>query len=99
MAMTDPLGDMLTRIRNGQQAKKDSVDTLLEAADLKADGRPRAVVAVGCLAERYGDQLAESLPVAQRNADPMELAIVDSRRREVEALLRESVREEEESKR
>ncbi len=47
-----------------EQAKKDSVDTLLEAADLKADGRARAVVAVGCLAERYGDQLAESLPEA-----------------------------------
>lgn len=27
MAMTDPLGDMLTRIRNGLQAKKDSVLT------------------------------------------------------------------------
>ncbi|MEK6638767.1 MAG: 30S ribosomal protein S8 [Pseudomonadota bacterium] len=27
MAFTDPLGDMLTRIRNGQQAKKDSVMT------------------------------------------------------------------------
>ncbi len=27
MALTDPLGDMLTRIRNGQQAKKDSVTT------------------------------------------------------------------------
>ena len=25
--MTDPLGDMLTRIRNGQQAKKDSILT------------------------------------------------------------------------
>jgi small subunit ribosomal protein S8 len=25
MSMTDPLGDMLTRIRNGQRAKKDSV--------------------------------------------------------------------------
>jgi len=25
MAMTDPLGDMLSRIRNGQRAKKDSV--------------------------------------------------------------------------
>ena len=25
MPMTDPLGDMLTRIRNGQQARKDSV--------------------------------------------------------------------------
>ena len=27
MAVTDPLGDMLTRIRNGQQARKDSVVT------------------------------------------------------------------------
>ena len=27
MAMTDPLGDMLTRIRNGQRAKMDSVIT------------------------------------------------------------------------
>jgi ribosomal protein S12 methylthiotransferase len=42
-------------------AKKDSIDTLLAAADLK-EGRTRAVVAVGCLAERYGDQLAASLP-------------------------------------
>ena len=25
MSMTDPLGDMLTRIRNGQQAKKSTV--------------------------------------------------------------------------
>ena len=34
MAMTDPLGDMLTRIRNGQQAKKDSV--LTPASRLRA---------------------------------------------------------------
>lgn len=27
MSMTDPLGDMLTRIRNGQQARKDSILT------------------------------------------------------------------------
>ena len=47
-----------------EQAKKDSVDTLLEAADLKASGRPKAVVAVGCLAERYGAELATSLPEA-----------------------------------
>lgn len=45
-------------------AKKDSVDTLLAAADLKEQGRARAVVAVGCLAERYGAELAESLPEA-----------------------------------
>src|SRR5512139_643475 len=47
-----------------EAAKKDSVDTLLEAADLKEDGATRAVVAVGCLAERYGKDLAASLPEA-----------------------------------
>ena len=47
-----------------EAAKKDSVDTLLEAADLKDSGRARAVVAVGCLAERYGADLAASLPEA-----------------------------------
>jgi ribosomal protein S12 methylthiotransferase len=47
-----------------EAAKKDSVDTLLDAADLKGDGSTRAVVAVGCLAERYGKDLAESLPEA-----------------------------------
>ncbi len=47
-----------------EQAKKDSIDVLLEAADLKESGRTRAVVAVGCLAERYGRSLAEELPDA-----------------------------------
>jgi ribosomal protein S12 methylthiotransferase RimO len=47
-----------------EAAKKDSVDTLLAAADLKESGAARAVVAVGCLAERYGKDLAESLPEA-----------------------------------
>ncbi|MBM0127781.1 30S ribosomal protein S12 methylthiotransferase RimO [Pimelobacter simplex] len=45
-------------------AKKDSIDTLLAASDLKETGRPQAVVAVGCLAERYGEELADSLPEA-----------------------------------
>jgi ribosomal protein S12 methylthiotransferase len=52
-----------------EAAKKDSVDTLLAAADLKASassggGSVQAVVAVGCLAERYGAELATSLPEA-----------------------------------
>ena len=34
MSMTDPLGDMLTRIRNGQRARKDSV--LSPASKLRA---------------------------------------------------------------
>ncbi|MER5597294.1 30S ribosomal protein S12 methylthiotransferase RimO [Streptomyces sp. NPDC002265] len=45
-------------------AKKDSVDALLEANDLKGRGRTQAVVAVGCMAERYGKELAEALPEA-----------------------------------
>ncbi|MEJ5915456.1 30S ribosomal protein S12 methylthiotransferase RimO [Pseudokineococcus sp. 1T1Z-3] len=47
-----------------EQAKKDSVDALLEAGELKETGRTRAVVAVGCMAERYGTELAEQLPEA-----------------------------------
>jgi ribosomal protein S12 methylthiotransferase RimO len=42
-----------------ESAKKDSVDTLLAAADTGAK-----VVAVGCMAERYGKDLASSLPEA-----------------------------------
>jgi len=40
-------------------AKKDSIDTVLAAADTGAK-----VVAVGCLAERYGKELAAALPEA-----------------------------------
>ncbi|HEU0132092.1 MAG TPA: 30S ribosomal protein S12 methylthiotransferase RimO [Mycobacteriales bacterium] len=47
-----------------EQAKQDSIDTLLGARALDADGRRRTVVAVGCLAERYGTELAASLPEA-----------------------------------
>lgn len=42
-------------------AKKDSIDAVLEAAQLKESGRTRTVVAVGCLAERYGQELAAEL--------------------------------------
>ena len=55
-----------------EAAKKDSVDTLLAAADLKGPvtgsgetaSTTKAVVAVGCLAERYGAELATTLPEA-----------------------------------
>src|SRR3954469_17443966 len=64
--VADP-GDAETVVVNTcgfvESAKKDSIDTLLQAADLK-EQRARAVVAVGCLAERYGEQLAASLPEA-----------------------------------
>jgi len=43
-----------------QAAKQESIDELLSAAESGA-----AVVAAGCLAERYGSGLAEALPEAQ----------------------------------
>jgi ribosomal protein S12 methylthiotransferase RimO len=42
-----------------EKAKQDSIDTLLAAADSGAK-----VVAAGCMAERYGRELADSLPEA-----------------------------------
>ncbi len=47
-----------------ESAKKDSIDALLEANSLKGHGTTRAVVAVGCMAERYGQELAKALPEA-----------------------------------
>ena len=43
-----------------EKAKQDSIETLLAAADTGAK-----VVAAGCMAERYGRELADSLPEAQ----------------------------------
>jgi len=45
-----------------EAAKLDSVDTVLQLADGRDYDRP--VIAVGCLAERYGAELAAALPEA-----------------------------------
>jgi len=49
-----------------EQAKSDSINTVFEAVTTRDDPSTatRAVVAVGCLAERYGRELAASLPEA-----------------------------------
>jgi ribosomal protein S12 methylthiotransferase RimO len=47
-----------------ESAKKDSIDALLEVNSLKGHGKTQAVVAVGCMAERYGKELAQALPEA-----------------------------------
>ena len=47
-----------------ESAKQDSINTLLEAHALKGNGVTKAVVAVGCMAERYGEELAAALPEA-----------------------------------
>jgi ribosomal protein S12 methylthiotransferase RimO len=44
-----------------ESAKKDSIDALIQAHSLKANGVTKAVVAVGCMAERYGTELASEM--------------------------------------
>jgi ribosomal protein S12 methylthiotransferase len=43
-------------------AKQESIDAILGAAKLKADGGVKAVVAVGCLVQRYKKELQEEIP-------------------------------------
>src|SRR5881397_310366 len=43
-------------------AKQESIDAMLSAARLKAQGNVRAVVAVGCLVERYKQELQQEIP-------------------------------------
>lgn len=68
----------------------------LRAVRAEAEARAAHLDYAGAV-DRF--RAAQSLPMAQRNADSMEMAIVDSRRRDVEVLLRESVLEDEDNKR
>jgi ribosomal protein S12 methylthiotransferase len=44
------------------RAKQESVDAILEMAELKRTGRCRTLVVAGCLAERYRDELRAQIP-------------------------------------
>ncbi len=44
------------------RAKEESIETILEMARLKRDGRCRKIVVTGCLAERYRDELRMEIP-------------------------------------
>src|SRR5882762_9425799 len=43
-------------------AKKESIEAILEAAELKNNGRATRLVVAGCLVERYRDELKASMP-------------------------------------
>ncbi len=43
-------------------AKEESINTLLELAELKKSGRLKALVATGCLAERYREEIQQEIP-------------------------------------
>lgn len=49
-----------------EEARAESIDTVLALDDVRHDGS--RIVVTGCMAERYGDELAEALPEVDRVA-------------------------------
>lgn len=45
-----------------EDAKKESIDNILEFAQLKKEGQIRKIIVTGCLAERYQEELVRELP-------------------------------------
>lgn len=45
-----------------EAAKQEAIDTILEFCTLKEEGRIKAVVCTGCLAERYRDEVLKEIP-------------------------------------
>ncbi|MDH7481742.1 MAG: 30S ribosomal protein S12 methylthiotransferase RimO [Armatimonadota bacterium] len=45
-----------------ESAKEESITAVLDAVRWKAEGACRSVIVTGCLAQRYGDDLAKELP-------------------------------------
>ncbi len=43
-------------------AKQESIDTILQMASWKKNGRCKALIATGCMAQRYADEIRDQLP-------------------------------------
>lgn len=45
-----------------EDAKKESIDAILEMADFKSDGVLKKIIVTGCLAQRYADEIFTEIP-------------------------------------
>lgn len=45
-----------------EEAKKEAIENILEAAEYKKSGKCKALIVTGCLAERYKDDVTEEIP-------------------------------------
>src|ERR1051325_108129 len=66
LELTSETGETDTAIINTcgfiEAAKQESIDSILEAVELKKSGVIRRVVVMGCLSERYADELRREIP-------------------------------------
>jgi ribosomal protein S12 methylthiotransferase len=44
------------------KAKQESIDTILQMAELKVSGKARKLIVAGCLVERYRDEIRKNMP-------------------------------------
>ena len=47
-----------------EDAKSEAIEKIIEAAQYKADGKCKAIIVTGCLAERYKNDVTEEIPEA-----------------------------------
>lgn len=45
-----------------EEAKRESIDAILDLIELKKQGKLKKIIVYGCLAQRYGDKLKKELP-------------------------------------
>lgn len=45
-----------------EDAKRESIETIVETAKLKTEGNLKAIIVTGCMAERYRDEILKELP-------------------------------------
>lgn len=45
-----------------EAAKEESIDTILQMAQMKKTGKAKGLIATGCLSQRYHDELMENIP-------------------------------------
>ncbi len=57
-----------------ESAKEESIEAILEAAKMKKQGRCRALIIAGCLAQRYKDELLKEFPEADAVIGTTEIA-------------------------
>ena len=51
-------------------AKEESIETILEMAEYKKEGRLKALIVTGCLAQRYQREILEEIPEVDAVGDP-----------------------------
>lgn len=81
-------------------AKQESIDTLLELAELRKSGQIKALIAAGCLAQRYSDEIQAEIPevdaivgttAIDAVADAIEEALLGNAKKHIEDINRKPV--------